>query len=89
MTAGEAPVSGKVTLTGIALIWMIAQVLLVVAHDFWISSGTYRHTSRERCCGVDTCVVPGPIAIQGKGRLRRQDGILYVRKLTPDRDAKT
>jgi hypothetical protein len=79
MTAGKAPVSGKVTLTGIALIWMTAQVLVVVVHDFWISSGTSRNTSWEGCCGVDTCEVPGPITIQGKGRLRRQDGIRYVR----------
>jgi hypothetical protein len=65
MTAGEAPNSSRVTLTGIALIWMTAQVLVVVVH-FWISSGTAPNTSRHWCCGVDTCEVPGPIAIQGK-----------------------
>ncbi len=41
---------------GIALIWIAAQVLVVVAHDFWISRG-----------GGDNCVVRGPIAVTGKG----------------------
>ncbi len=56
MTAGEDRVSSRITLIGIALIWIAAQVLVVVAHDFWISRG-----------GGDNCVVRGPIAVTGKG----------------------
>jgi hypothetical protein len=66
-------------LVGIALIWMTAQVLVVVVH-FWISSGTSRNTSREWCCDVDTCEVPSPDRYIGQGRLRRQNGIRYARK---------
>jgi hypothetical protein len=39
MTTGAAPGSSKITLFGIALIWMTAQVLVAVIHDFWISRG--------------------------------------------------
>jgi hypothetical protein len=55
MTAGEAAVSGRITLIGIALIWMTAQVLVVVAHDFWTSRVAYRNTFGEWCCGDDNC----------------------------------
>jgi hypothetical protein len=58
MTAGEDPVSSRIILIGIALIWIAAQVLVVVAHDFWISRG-----------GDDNCAVPGPVAVTGKGRM--------------------
>jgi hypothetical protein len=70
MTAGEARISSKVNLVGIALIWMTAQILVVVIH-FWISSGTSRNTSREWCCDVDFCEVPAAFV---------NIGIRYARK---------
>jgi hypothetical protein len=39
MTTGASPGSSRITLLGIALIWMTAQVLVAVVHDFWISRG--------------------------------------------------
>jgi hypothetical protein len=36
MTTGAAPGSSRITLFGIALIWMTAQVMVAVAHD-WIA----------------------------------------------------
>jgi hypothetical protein len=39
MTTGASPGSSRITLLGIAFIWMTAQVLVVVVHDFWISRG--------------------------------------------------
>jgi hypothetical protein len=47
MAACEALASSRITLIGIALIWMTAQVLVVVAHDFRIRAGTHRNISRE------------------------------------------
>jgi len=89
MTAGEAAVSGRITLIGIALIWMTAQVLVVVAHDFWTSRVAYRNTFGEWCCGDDNCEMRSPIAIPGKGSLIGSTVFVPARTATPYRDAKT
>jgi len=43
MTTGASPGSSRITLLGIALIWMTAQVLVAVVHDCWISRGGWGH----------------------------------------------
>jgi hypothetical protein len=78
MAAGETPVSGKITLIGIALIWMTAQVSVLVAQILWIDSGASRNTPGERCCGHDSCDLPGQTAISGKGWPRRQHDVRLV-----------
>jgi hypothetical protein len=62
MTTGEAAVSSRITLIGIALIWMTAQVLVVVAHDFWASRTAHRNTIGEWCCGDENCEMRVPIS---------------------------
>jgi hypothetical protein len=80
MAAGETQVSSKITLIGIALIWMTAQVSVLVAQVFWIDSGAYRNAPGEWCCGNDNCDLPGQTTISGKGWPRRQDDVRLVRR---------
>ena len=88
MTAGEAAVSGRITLIGIALIWITAQVLVVVAHDFWPGRVAYRNTFGEWCCGDDNCEMRS-VAIPGKGWLIGSTVFVPARTVTPYQDAKT
>jgi hypothetical protein len=89
MTAGEAPVSSRIALIGIALIWMTAQVLVVVAHDFWASRAAHRNTFEEWCCRDDNCEMRGPVAVTSKGWLIGSTVFVPARTATPYRDAKT
>jgi hypothetical protein len=75
MTAGEAAVSSRITLIGIALIWMTAQVLVVVAHEFWTSRVAYRNTFGEWCCGGDNCEMRSPDRYTRQRLAHRQHSI--------------
>jgi hypothetical protein len=67
MAATADRTSSRITLFGIALIWLLAQMSLAVAHDSWINRGGYRHAAGEWCCGDNDCEPPGPIVVTGKG----------------------
>jgi len=67
MAATADRTSSRITLFGIALIWMLAQISLAVAHDSWINRGDYRNPAGERCCGSSDCESPDQIAVTGKG----------------------
>jgi hypothetical protein len=81
MTTGAAPGSSRITLFGIALIWMTAQALVAVAHDFWISRGGHRNTSGQ-------CEPFGPIAVIGRGWLVGRTVFVPFKRGTPSPDAK-
>jgi hypothetical protein len=89
MRAGEAPVSSRITLIGIALIWITAQILVLVSHDFWASRAAHRHTFEELCCRDDNCEMRGPVAVPSKGWLIGSIVFVPARTATPYRDEKT
>jgi hypothetical protein len=47
--------SSRITLFAIALIWMVAQVSLAVAHESWISRDGYGNPAGEWCCCDHGC----------------------------------
>jgi hypothetical protein len=67
MTARADQASGRIMLFGIALIWMIAQISLAVAHESWINHGGYGNPAGKWCCGDNDCESPAQIAVTGKG----------------------
>jgi hypothetical protein len=67
MAATADRTSSRITLFGIALIWLLAQISLAVAHDSRINLGDYRNLAAERCCGNNDCESPDQIAVTGKG----------------------
>jgi hypothetical protein len=66
MAACEARAAIRKTLIGIALIWITAQVLAVVAHDLRVRNSIRRNISIEWDCGKLKMRVPGSIAMTGK-----------------------
>jgi hypothetical protein len=50
MTASAHQGSSRITLFGIALIWMVAQISVAVAHDSWINRGGYKNPAGEWYC---------------------------------------
>jgi hypothetical protein len=76
VAACEAQASIRKTLIGIALIWIAAQVLAVVAHDLEIRTSIRRNISGEWDCGKLKRGVSGFIAMTGKGRFLLQPHFL-------------
>lgn len=84
MTASAHQISSRITLFGIALIWLMAQVSLAVAHDSWISRGGYRNLA----CGDNDCESPNQIAATGKGWIVGGTEFVPFEEATPSPDGK-
>jgi hypothetical protein len=49
-----------------------------LAHDIWISRGTYRNPAGEWCCGAEDCGVVSPNAVQaGQGGYSLRGDVTY------------
>jgi hypothetical protein len=88
MTAIAHQHSSRITLFGIALIWLIAQISLAVAYDSGINRGGSRNPAGEWCCGDNDCESPEQIAVSGTGWVVGGKEFVPFDEATPSPDGK-
>ena len=87
MAATADQTSSRITLIGIALIWLMAQISAAVANDSGINRD-YRNPPGEWCCGDHDCESPDQIAVTGKGWVASGTGFVPFEEATPSPDGK-
>jgi len=88
MTISAYQDSGRITLFGILLIWMIAQASQALAHDSWISRGGYRNPAGEWCCSDNDWRSTEQVTVTGKDWIVGGREFVPFEEATPSPDGK-